>query len=175
MGVEDRIEFVQANAEELTSAVSGAQYDLIYSFGVIHHTPRPERALAEMRSARRARRHPEGDGLPSPLVEGPVDLGRRRGAAGSGTPTSSSRSTPKHRPDALSRTPTAGARVESSSSATGSGCEELSVDHVFPYRVRDYVQYRYVKEPYFRWMPEPLFRAFERQFGWHLLITAQAV
>ena len=49
MGVEDRIEFVQANAEELTSAVSGEQYDLIYSFGVIHHTPRPEAALAEMR------------------------------------------------------------------------------------------------------------------------------
>src|SRR3954452_24799113 len=49
MGVADRIEFVQANAEELTSAVSGTQYDLIYSFGVVHHTPRPERALAEMR------------------------------------------------------------------------------------------------------------------------------
>src|SRR5690349_7753797 len=49
MGVADRIEFVQANAEELTSAVSGA-YDLIYSFGVIHHTPHPDRALAEMRS-----------------------------------------------------------------------------------------------------------------------------
>ena len=50
----------------------------------------------------------------------------------------------------------------------------MSVDHVFPYRVRDYVEYRYVKEPYFRWMPEPLFRAFERRFGWHLLVTAQA-
>ncbi len=31
-----------------------------------------------------------------------------------------------------------------------------------------------MKEPYFRWMPEPLFRAFERRFGWHLLITAEA-
>src|SRR4051812_40576027 len=50
MGVAVRIEFVQANAEELTSAVTGGPYDLIYSFGVIHHTPHPERALAEMRS-----------------------------------------------------------------------------------------------------------------------------
>ena len=49
------------------------------------------------------------------------------------------------------------------------------VDHVFPYRIRDYVEYRYVKQPYFRWMPEPLFRAFERRFGWHLLLTAEAV
>jgi hypothetical protein len=53
--------------------------------------------------------------------------------------------------------------------------EDVSVDHVFPYQVRDYVNYRYVKEPYFRWMPEPMFRAFERQCGWHLMVTAQAV
>jgi hypothetical protein len=52
---------------------------------------------------------------------------------------------------------------------------DLHVDHVFPYHVRDYVEYRYVKEPYFRVLPEPLFRAFERRFGWHLLITAEAV
>jgi hypothetical protein len=52
--------------------------------------------------------------------------------------------------------------------------QDVGVDHVFPYRIRDYVDYRYVKEPYFRWMPEPLFRAFERRFGWHLLITAVA-
>jgi hypothetical protein len=31
-----------------------------------------------------------------------------------------------------------------------------------------------VKEPYFRWMPEWLFRAFERRFGWHLMVTAEA-
>ena len=52
--------------------------------------------------------------------------------------------------------------------------QDVGVDHVFPYRIRDYVQYRYVKEPWFRWMPERLFRAFERRFGWHLLVTATA-
>jgi len=57
---------------------------------------------------------------------------------------------------------------------SGFRVQELRVDHVFPYRVRDYVQYRYVKEPYFRWIPEPLFRAFEHRLGWHLLVTAEA-
>ena len=52
---------------------------------------------------------------------------------------------------------------------------ELAVDHVFPYRIRDYVEYRYATEPYFQWMPDRLFRSFERRFGWHLLITAEAV
>src|SRR5919197_452450 len=50
MGVGDRIRFVQANAEELTAALDDEPYDLVYSFGVVHHTPRPERALAEMRA-----------------------------------------------------------------------------------------------------------------------------
>src|SRR5512133_1556477 len=49
MGVADRIRFVQANAEELTSVIDGEPFDLVYSFGVVHHTPHPERALAEMR------------------------------------------------------------------------------------------------------------------------------
>jgi len=51
---------------------------------------------------------------------------------------------------------------------------EIRVDHIFPYRIKDYVQYRYVKEFYFRWMPRPLFRALERRLGWHLCLTAEA-
>ena len=51
---------------------------------------------------------------------------------------------------------------------------DLQVDHVFPYRIREYVQYRYMREPYFQLMPDPLFRAFERRFGWHLLVNAEA-
>src|SRR5215212_8317209 len=34
MGVADRIRFVQANAEELTSTLTDGEYDLVYSFGV---------------------------------------------------------------------------------------------------------------------------------------------
>jgi hypothetical protein len=39
---------------------------------------------------------------------------------------------------------------------------DLCVEHIFPYRVPDYVQYHYVREWYFRWMPRPFFRALER-------------
>ena len=49
MEVGDRIRFRQANAEELASVLDGESFDLVYSFGVVHHTPRPDRALAEMR------------------------------------------------------------------------------------------------------------------------------
>jgi 2-polyprenyl-3-methyl-5-hydroxy-6-metoxy-1,4-benzoquinol methylase len=174
MGVEDRIEFVQANAEELTSAVSGAQYDLIYSFGVIHHTPRPDRALAEMRKLSAPggtlkvmvyHRHSwkvlwilagEGRGRFWQADE----LIAKYSEAQTGCPVTYSYSR------------TAGRELVE---RNGFRVEQLAVDHVFPYRIPDYVEYRYVKEPYFRWMPDSMFRAFERRFGWHLLITAQAV
>src|SRR5580693_165691 len=38
-GLEDKIRFCSGNAEQLSSFVPVEPYDLIYSFGVIHHTP----------------------------------------------------------------------------------------------------------------------------------------
>jgi 2-polyprenyl-3-methyl-5-hydroxy-6-metoxy-1,4-benzoquinol methylase len=171
MGVADRIKFVQANAEELTSAVSGEPYDLIYSFGVVHHTPRPERALEEMRA------------LAAPggvlklmvyhrrswkVLSIAVTQGRGRfwktdelvamhSEAQTGCPVTYTYSRNEGR-ELVER--------------NGFLVDGVSADHIFPYRIRDYVEHRYVKESYFRWMPEPLFRAFERRFGWHLLVTA---
>ena len=49
-GLEDRIRFYQANAEELSASVPVEAYDLVYSFGVIHHTPHPGNVLDEFRS-----------------------------------------------------------------------------------------------------------------------------
>ena len=172
MGVADRIAFVQANAEELTDAVSG-EYDLVYSFGVVHHTPHPERALAQMR-----RLAAPGATLKLMVYNrwswkvfwivakdgrgrfwNAADLVAEHSEAQTGCPVTYTYSRRSGRE-----------LVEQA----GFDAEDVSVDHVFPYRVRDYVEYRYVKEPYFRWMPEKLFRAFERRFGWHLLITAKA-
>ena len=48
-GLQDRIRFFWGDAENLTQFVPVEPYDLIYSFGVIHHTPRPERAVNQMR------------------------------------------------------------------------------------------------------------------------------
>jgi hypothetical protein len=49
--------------------------------------------------------------------------------------------------------------------------DEVRVEHIFPYRVADYVQYRYRKRWYWRVMPRPTVRALERRVGWHLLVT----
>jgi ubiquinone/menaquinone biosynthesis C-methylase UbiE len=173
MGVADRIRFVQANAEELTSAIDDGPYDLAYSFGVIHHTPHPERALSEIRSVLAPsgtlklmiyhRRSWKVFWIVAAQERGRFwktdELVAKHSEAQTGCPVTFTYS----RQEARKLVEQNRFRVK-----------ELRVDHVFPYRIRDYVEYRYVKEPYFRWMPEPLFHAFERRFGWHLLVTAEA-
>src|SRR6202162_3890893 len=53
-GVQDQVQFYRGNAEELSSFVPIEPYDLIYSFGVIHHTPHPERVLEQLRQYARS-------------------------------------------------------------------------------------------------------------------------
>jgi 2-polyprenyl-3-methyl-5-hydroxy-6-metoxy-1,4-benzoquinol methylase len=173
MGLADRIEFIQANAEELRSALQDKAYDLVYSFGVVHHTPHPERALRQMRSLVEPhgtlklmiyhRRSWKVFWIVASQGRGRFwnteELVATNSEAQTGCPVTFTYTRREAR-ELIER--------------SGFHVRDLHVDHVFPYRISDYVQYRYVKEPYFRWMPDSLFHAFERRFGWHLLVTAEA-
>jgi ubiquinone/menaquinone biosynthesis C-methylase UbiE len=170
----DRIEFIRANAEELTSALPDERYDLVYSFGVVHHTPHPERALAQMR------RFLAPDGILKLMIYHRrswkvLSIVARQGR---GRFWKSDELVATHS-EAQTGCPVTFTYTQKEARAlverSGFRVRDLHVDHVFSYRIPEYVKYRYVKEPHFRWMPEPLFRAFERKLGWHVLVTAEAV
>lgn len=168
-GLEEEIRFIEADAERLSGYVEPFAYDLVYSFGVIHHSPYPERIVEEIR------RHFVG---PGSLLKVMVynrrswktirillqslgafwrldELIARSSEAQTGCPVTYTY-TPRSVRELLK----------------GFDIQERFVDHVFPYRVQDYVEYRYVKEWQFRVMPQPVFRALERTLGWHLCVTA---
>jgi ubiquinone/menaquinone biosynthesis C-methylase UbiE len=172
-GLQDQIRFFPGNAEELSSFVPIEPYDLIYSFGVIHHTPHPDVVLDQLRQYTRPgttlkimiyhRRSYKVAWILLTDGRGQFwkfqDLVAKNSEAQTGCPVTYTYT----RREGRQLLEHHGFRVR-----------DLQVEHIFLYRIPDYVQYRYVKEPYFRWMPQPLFRALERRFGWHLLLTAEA-
>ena len=172
-GMTDRVSFVRANAERLSEFLEPDSFDLIYSFGVIHHTPHPERAIAEMKKFARP-----GTTLKMMLynryswkvLEMIATSGRGRfwnldqliselSEAQSGCPVT------------YSYTRRSARQLLQQNGFNVVGCR---VEHIFPYRIPDYTQYRYVRKWYFRIMPPPVFRWLEHQFGWHLCLTARA-
>src|SRR5688500_16650673 len=48
-GLSDKIRFFEANAEQLADFVDPEPFDLIYSFGVIHHSPNPRQIVEHIR------------------------------------------------------------------------------------------------------------------------------
>ncbi len=173
-GLEDRIRFYEADGEDLTAKVPVEAYDLVYSFGVIHHSPHPEKIVAQMRQYLRPggklklmvyhRRSWKVVWILFTYGRGQFwrlsELIARNSEAQTGCPITYTYT----RNQGRNLVEPHGFRIDA-----------VAVEHIFPYRIPDYVQYRYVKEWYFSWLPNAWFRALERQFGWHLLIDATAV
>jgi 2-polyprenyl-3-methyl-5-hydroxy-6-metoxy-1,4-benzoquinol methylase len=172
-GVQGQVQFLSGNAEELSRFVPVGPYDMIYSFGVIHHTPHPERVLEQMRQYTKPgtvvkimvyhRRSWKVAWIALSEAKGQFwqlsKVVARNSEAQTGCPITYTYTRRQGR-ELLERH---GFRVR-----------EVLVDHIFSYQITEYAQYRYVKEPYFRWMPPALFHGLEKRLGWHLCITAEA-
>jgi len=172
-GVQDRVQFHSGNAEELDGFVPVEPYDLIYSFGVIHHTPHPERALESLRQY-------AGPGTTVKLM-----VYHRRSWKVMGILLEDGKGKFWNLPELIAKNSEAQTGCPVTYTYTrregrellarhGFHVREVRAEHIFPYRIADYVQYRYVRQPYFRWMPSALFHWLERRFGWHLCLTAEA-
>src|SRR5215831_18109970 len=171
-GLDDRIRFYQANAERLSDTVPVEQYDLVYSFGVIHHTPNPEQVIEQIRkytgkeSTVRIMVYNRWSWkvLWILFVYGKGQFWKlnrliaEHSEAQTGCPVTYSYS----RRD--------GRRLLANHYFRET---DVMVDHIFPFSIPEYVRYEYKVVWYFRWLPRPLFRALERLFGWHLCLTAQ--
>ena len=171
-GLEDRIRFIQANAEDLSSYVPVEAYDLVYSFGVIHHTPHPERVIEQIRK------------YVKPDTSIRIMVYNRRSwkvlwiafVYGKGQFWKLDRLIAEYSeaqtgcPVTYSYSRRGGEKLLHDQ---GFQVTRAFVDHIFPYRIPEYVQYRYKKVWYFRWMPRFLFRRLERLFGWHLCLIAR--
>lgn len=169
-GLGNQIKFYCGSAEELDRFVPVEPYDLIYSFGVIHHTPHPERIIDQIRNYT----HPGSTikimvyhryswkVLWILLTYGKARCWRlkelvvRYSEKAKGCPCTYT----------FTRS-----QLHRLLEKHGFKIKEIWADHIFPYRIADYVQFRYIKAWYFRYIPQRLFRWLEQHFGWHLCVT----
>ena len=149
--------FYSGNAEELSSFVPVETYDLIYSFGVIHHSPHPEKIISEIKnymnenSVLKIMLYAK-DSWKNYMIESGLD-----------------------QPEAQYGCPIAKTYTKKDVIELLEGYEVLSIeqDHIFPYQIEPYKKGEYIKQPWFESMPDQMFRTLEKNLGWHLLITAK--
>jgi ubiquinone/menaquinone biosynthesis C-methylase UbiE len=157
--LEKAITFYQANAEELSKSVPVEVYDMVYSFGVIHHTPNPSAAFAQIRrymdrsSELRAMLYAKTS-WKNIMIEGGFD----QPEAQSGCPVAFTYTQPEVR-----------------ELLEGYKITDIRQDHIFPFVVEKYVKYEYEVVPWFAAMPREMFAVLEKTLGWHMLITARLI
>ena len=150
-------ELYSGNAEELSSFVPVETYDLIYSFGVIHHSPYPEKIISEIKkymnkdSTLKIMLYAK-DSWKNYMIESGLD-----------------------QPEAQYGCPIANTYTKDDIVELLDGYDIISIkqDHIFPYQVEPYKRGEYIKQPWFESMPSEMFRSLEKNLGWHLLITAK--
>lgn len=169
-GLSDRVDFFEANAEKLSDYVPKQIYDLVYSFGVVHHSPDPEKILEQIRSNfvdERSKlklmvyyRYSWKVFRMLLLEKGKFwkldKIIAKHSEAQTGCPITYSYSK----------------KTVRQLIGNGFEVEDIFIDHIFPYQIPKYVKYEYEMEWYFRLLPKKTFRALEKKLGWHLCLTA---
>lgn len=146
--------FLCCDAERLVDHLPVGRYDLIYSFGVLHHSMNPTAAVrallpylgfdSELRCMVYAR-----NSWKAWLVE----AGLAQWEAQAGCPQVVTY-TEADLPDLLGNL-----RIF-----------DVRQTHLFPYQVAKYVQHEYEFEPWFKAMPKAMFDMLEKKLGCHLLV-----
>lgn len=150
-------DFVLGSGEELSRFFPDKRFDLVYSFGVIHHTPNPSAVIQEIEKVM----NPGGE-LRVMLYSKystknfMIFLGLAQPEAQTGCP--------------IAYTYTKSDIVDLLSSFKVYSCAK---DHIFTYKIPEYKQYLYVKSFPWNIVPSSLFHWMEHNFGWHYLVKAK--
>jgi SAM-dependent methyltransferase len=168
-GLQKNVTFHVGDAEQLPSVVPIEPYDLVWSFGVIHHSPHPERILEHARAYMTARselRLMVYSRVSYKLFwimreEGVWDMSRvdeliaRNSEAQTGCPITYTYT------DESVRRLLKGFRVL-----------DVSKAHIFTWDIPSYRQYQYVKDPAWKGVSDRELAELERELGWHMLVRA---
>lgn len=159
--------FYLCDAEKLSDIVPIENYDLIYSFGVIHHSPNPQNVLSEIKKYM----DKESEArimLYSKYSWKTFEFFLKKGYKFN----FNIKKTIEYYAEAQLGCPVAYVYSFKDIKQLLKEFEitDIKKDHIFPYIISDYINYIYNKKIIFRLMPKKLFSFLENLLGWHLLI-----
>jgi 2-polyprenyl-3-methyl-5-hydroxy-6-metoxy-1,4-benzoquinol methylase len=157
-GVSDKVRFINANCEDIDKLISpDEKFDLIYSFGVLHHVVSPEIVLKKIQN------YMKEDTVLKVMLYSRYSVkylnillgfDRFQSQAGSFHMKSYSFKQIKKL-------------------FKDYDIEEIRKDHIFTWKIPPYLKHEYKKKFIWKIMPKFMFRFMEHQLGWHTLITAK--
>lgn len=135
------------------------EYDLVYSFGVLHHIADLSSALKNIHKTLKV--HGEFKLMmyaKNSWKNACIEAGLDQFEAQSGVPIANTYTNDE---------------IECILRQHGFTDVTIKQDHIFQWSIPEYKNYEYKKEPWFATMPEELVRTLETKFGWHLLIKCR--
>lgn len=173
LGLQSKIIFMQGNIEKLYQIRTlrpWCAFDLVYSFGAIHHTPCPPCAVQGLQT------YMYKDSILKVMLYHRYTSKVFSALVRHWRPGMSVDDAVAKMSEAQCGCPVTYTYNKRSATKLLRDFEilDMHVDHIFPYKVSEYVNYRYIHKRPWSWMPPRVFHWFERNFGWHLLITARS-
>jgi len=164
--------FYCGDVEKLSDFLPFEEFDLIYSFGVIHHTPNPQKAFQEI--SKYINKDTElrfmlyskiSYKLFWVMMENDIkeindmeNLIRKNAEAQYNCPVAYTYTFDEIKDMLIS---------------VGIKVKKIWKDHIFSYDIENYKKNIYVKDKYWKNVDEKLFKQFEKELGWHTMVIAK--
>jgi SAM-dependent methyltransferase len=144
------------NIEEIND-IKNKKFDLVYSFGVLHHTPDISKAISNIYNMLKEEGefklmlYAKNSWKYFEIIEGFDQYEAQNGV------------------------PIANVYTQEEVKHLLKDFKDISIyqTHIFPYKIEEYKNYIYKKKDYFESMPDELFKCLEKYLGWHLCITCK--
>ena len=166
--------FYLGDVEKLSEVVHKQHFDLIYSFGVIHHTPNPQKAFSEISKymdSNTELRVMLYSKISYKLFWVMMENNIRK--------MSDIETLIRKNAEAKYNCPVAYTytfdEIKDMLGAEGIKVQKIWKDHIFTYSIPEYKNNEFVKDKYWEGVDEKLFKQFEKELGWHTLVVASKI